>query len=148
MTEICRLNIEALYRQLRRALRYGARASRLLRHTPDVIELLFPAAPHPHLSACDRAIKAETVIRQAADAIGGSPGHAIATVLCLPPGTLGRTLEDRRRIAARHLDLEADTWRRDWHEGALLYDLTIEIYRLHTTRRTVNTPETDTLNPV
>lgn len=135
------LNIEELYPQLRRALRHGARASRLLRYTPDVIELLYPAAAYPDLNACDRALQVEAVIREAAEAIGGNPGHAIAIVLCLPPGTVGRTLEDRRRVAARHLDLEADTWRRDWHEGALLYDLAIEIYRLHTTRHATSTSE-------
>lgn len=129
MTGIQRLDIEALHQHLRDALRHGARASRLLRYTPAIIELLYPAADHPYLNEYDRAIAVETLIRQAVDTIGGNPGEAIAAVLCLPPGTLGRKLEDRRRIAAGYLDIEADTFRRDWHEGALLFDLTIEIYR-------------------
>jgi hypothetical protein len=130
------LDVGQLYQHLRDTLRHGARASRLLRHTPEVIELLYPAAVYPHLSIHDRALKTETLIRDATHTIGGNPGEAIATILCLPPGTTGRTLEHRRRIAAHYLDVEADTFRRDWHEGALLYDLTIEIYRHHHTENT------------
>lgn len=133
MTGTPRLNVEALHQHLRDALRHGARASRLLRHTHAIIELLYPTANYPHLNKYDCAIAAETLIRQAVDAIGGNPGQALATVLCLPPGTLGRTLDDRRRAAANYLDIEADTFRRDWHEKALLYDLAIEIYRIHAT---------------
>jgi hypothetical protein len=124
------LDIRQLYRYLRMALRHGGvRASRLLRYTPDIIEFLCPAASDPQLSVHDRAIKIETLMRDAIHAIGGNAGDALATILCLPPGTLGLTLEHRRRIAADYLNIEADTFRRDWHEKALLFDLTIEIYR-------------------
>ena len=141
MTGTPRLDIEALHHHLRYALRHGARASRLLRYTPAIIELLCPAADHPDADQYERALRAETDIRRGIDAIGGHAGRAIATVLCLPPGTLGRTLEDRRRIAAGYLDIEADTFRRHPHEKTLLFDLAIEIYRHHTTR---NTPQLDT----
>jgi hypothetical protein len=147
MTGTRHLNIERLYTQLRCTLRYGARASRLLRYTPDMIELLYPATAYPHLSACDRALKVEAVIREAANAIGGNPGHAIAVALSLVPGTFGCTLEHRRRIAGRQLDLAADTFRRV-HEEILLFDLAVEIYRLHTTSPAISAPETDTQTPV
>ena len=143
MTGTPRLDIEDLHHHLRDALRHGARASRLLRYTPAIIELLCPAADHPDLNEYDRAIAAESLIRHAIDAIGGNPGHAIATVLCLPPGTLGRTLEDRRRIAAGYLDIEADTFRRYPHEKTLLFDLAIEIYRHHTTNHAGIAPTID-----
>jgi hypothetical protein len=136
------LDIRQLYRYLRMALRRGgARASRMLRYTPDMIEFLYPAEIDPQLSVHDRAIKVEGLIRDAIHAIGGTSGEALATILCLPPGTLGLTLEHRRRIAAGYLDIEADTFRRDWHEKALLFDLTIEIYRHLTTGKT---PQADT----
>jgi hypothetical protein len=123
------LDIEQLYRHLQQALRYGARASRLLRHVPDIIDFLYPAESYPQLSVEDRAIKVEDLIQDATHAIGGDPGEALAAVLCLLPGTLGRTLDHRRRIAADYLNIEADTFRRPWNEKALLFDLTIEIYK-------------------
>lgn len=132
MTGTRRLNIEALHRYLRACLRHGARASRLLRYTPEIIDLLYPETDHPNIDRHDRALLVEADIRRGIDTIGGDAGHAIATVLCLPPGTLGRTLEDRRHIAAYHLGINADTFRRHWHEGALLFDLAIEIYKHHT----------------
>jgi hypothetical protein len=141
------LIIEELQPRLRRALRHGARASRLLKYTPDVIELLYPTETYSHLNAWDRALKVEAVIREAANAIGGDPGHAIAAVLSLVPGTFGSTLEHRRRIAGRQLDLAADTFRRG-HEEILLFDLAVEIYRLHTTSHAISAPETDTQTPI
>lgn len=130
MTGTRRLNIEALNRHLRDARRHGARASRLLHYTPELVELLYPAEQYPQLDAHDRAITTETLIRQAIDAIGGDAGHALAIILCLTPGTLGCTLDDRRRMAADHLGIRADTWKRGWREGALFRDLLLEIYQL------------------
>ena len=53
------------------------------------------------LSQHERALSVESAIRRAVDEdIGGAPGEALATILCLRPGTVGRTLEDRRRVAA------------------------------------------------
>jgi hypothetical protein len=94
-----------------------------------MIELLYPAADYPQLSIYDRAIKAQDLIQDATHAIGGNPGQALAAVLGLPSGTSGLTLGHRRRIAADYLNIEADTFRRDWNEKALLFDLTIEIYK-------------------
>lgn len=41
------LNPEALHRLLRRALRHGARASWLVRYTPELVELLLPRMGDP-----------------------------------------------------------------------------------------------------
>lgn len=125
-----RLDPEALYKQLRHALRHGARASRLVRFTPELVELVFPAEQHPELNIYDRALRIEHLVRQAVEEIGGSPGEAMAVVLCLTPGTLGTTLEARRQRAAELLGILPDTFRRERHEGALLWDVVVEVYAL------------------
>ena len=125
-----RLDPEALHRQLRRALRHGARASRLVRYTPDLVELLFPDEVCVETSVYDRAIYTETLLREAIEQIGGKHGQALSTILCFASGTLGATLEDRRRQAAELLDILPDTFRRERHEGLLLWDLAMVTYQL------------------
>lgn len=142
MTGWSGFDVDALHRWLRRALRHGARASRLLKHAPQVVEMLCPAAEHPDMSPWDRAICTEMLIRQALESIGGNAGQALAIVLCLSAGTLGRSLSDRRRVAARLLDMEADNFRREQHETALLYDVAVEIYRIRRWGSPGNNPPT------
>ena len=126
--------VQKLYKYLRSAVRYGARAARLVQHVPGIIELLYPADRYPDVSEHSRALKVEADIRRAVvEDIGGAPGRALATILCLPPGTLGRKLLDRRRIAGSYLGIDAETFRHAPHEGALLLDLAVEIHR-HATR--------------
>lgn len=126
------VDIHALREQLTNAVSNGgARASRLLRYTPDIIDVLYPATDHPELSAYQLAFRVEHDIREAIDAIAGPAAQALGAILCLHPGLLGRKLEHRRRIAASHFDIEPDTFRRSWHEEALLFDLAIEICRIH-----------------
>jgi hypothetical protein len=50
------LDPEALYTALRRALRHGARSSRLVRFSPELVELLAPAATQPDATIYERAI--------------------------------------------------------------------------------------------
>ncbi len=123
-----RLDPEALHRELRRALRYGARASRLVRFTPELVELLFPPNEHVETSIHDRAISTENLIRQGIEQVGGTNAEALSIILCLVPGTLRTTLEERRRQAAELLDILPDTFRRERHEGLLLWDLAMEVY--------------------
>jgi len=125
-----RLDVDALHRGLRRVLRHGARASRLIRYTSEVVDILYPAAEHPGMNPHDRAISTEMLIRRALESIGGYASEALSIVLGLSAGTLGRSLSDRRQVAGKLLGMEADTFRRDQHEGALLYDVAIEIYRI------------------
>jgi hypothetical protein len=130
------IDVRQLHRFLKTAIRHGARAARLVEHLPEIVELLYPAARWPHLSQHERALNVEADIRRAVDEdIGGAPGEAVATVLCLRSGTVGRTLEDRRRVAADFLDLEAGTFRRDRHESALLRDVATEMLRYAITQR-------------
>jgi hypothetical protein len=130
------VTVETLHRYLRHSVRRGARASRLLQHVPEIVDLLYPPADYPHLSNFERALSVETDIRHVIDHdIGGPHGEAIATVLCLRSGTVGRTLDDRRRIAATFLNIDAQTFRRARHEGALLFDLAFQIHHRHTTHK-------------
>jgi len=131
MTHPQLLDIKTLHEAFKEARRLGVRVWRLVHHTPRVIELLFPAAHYPGLSVHDRAIAVEKLTRDAVDSIGGDAGHALAITLCLLPGTLGHTLDERRRLAAAHLGISQDTWERGWREDRLFHDLVMEIYRLH-----------------
>jgi hypothetical protein len=123
-----RLNPEALCIELKATLRHGARASRLLRYRPGLVELLLPAAEHPDLSQADRAVKTEQLIREAIENIGGPEAEALSILLCLKPGTTGMNLETRRQHAAELLGILPDTLRRERHEGLLLWDVAVEVY--------------------
>jgi hypothetical protein len=127
------LDIERLHEVFKEARRLGVRVWRLVHYAPHVVELLFPAAQYPGISLHDRAIAVEKLTRTAIDCIGGDAGHALAITLCLLPGTLGCTLDERRRLAAAHLGVLQDTWERGWREERLFHDLVMEIYRLHRT---------------
>jgi len=123
-----RLDPEALYTELRRSLRYGTRASRLIRHYPELVELLQPAQDYPELGLAERAIGTEQLIREAIDSIGGPEADALLILFCLKPGTTGMNLETMRQHAAELLGILPDTLRRQRHEGWMLWDLAVEIY--------------------
>src|SRR5918997_4482053 len=127
------LNTEALLKQLKRVRRRGARASRILQYTPELVEMLYPATMYPDLDAEARSMVVEHLIRQAVDVIGGDEGHALAITLGLLPGLMGMRLNDRRKRAAEYMGVTANTWRRGPNEGVLFYDLAVEINRLYGT---------------
>lgn len=136
------LDIDRLHQAFKDARRWGVRIWRLVDCAPHVIELLYPATHYPGVSLHDRAIAVEQLTRNAVEVIGGDVGHALAITLCLPPGTLGQTLDERRRLAAEHLGIHQDTWERGWREDRLFHDLVMEIYRLHRTNPDVYIPGT------
>jgi len=126
---------------LKRALRKGARASRLVLYTPDVVDLLVPedsgrsddeshASQEPSIHR--RALIAERIIRAAIERIGGADAEALMILLSLRPGTLGLTLDSRRQAAARLVGVRAETFRRKNHEGLMIWDLAMEIWDLIT----------------
>lgn len=123
-----RPDLEALHRELRRSLRYGLRASRLIRYCPEFVELVLPAQDYHELSLPERAITVEQLIREAIDSIGGPEAEALLILFCLKPGTTGMNLETRRQYAADLLGILPGTLRRERHEGRMLWDLTVEIY--------------------
>jgi len=138
-----RIELEELHDALIRARRRGVRAARLLDHAPDLIQMLYPAGQHPKLDDDERAQATENLIKAAVDAIGGDVGHALALTLCLPPGTLGLTLEQRRQRAAEHLGIHPHTWTKGWRESRLVRDLIYEIHRLHRTNPAAYLPAND-----
>jgi len=119
--------IEGIRAELRRALRHGGRAAHLVEYAPGLVALLCPAQ-HRGRPPHERALVTEEMIRSAISALGGR-ADVLAIVLGLAPGTLELTLEERRRRAAAALDILPATFRRDRHEGLLLWDLATEIYR-------------------
>lgn len=125
-----RLTPEALVAQLRGCLRHGARASRLLKFTPELVELIYPSEDNPDVPIYDRAIQVEQLVKQATEAVGGTRGEAAAVLLALAPGSLGPNLEERRRRASALLGILPDTLRRKRHEGLLLWDVAVEVYGL------------------
>lgn len=125
-------SVEGLCAELRRILRHGARAGQLLTYSPALIDMLCPTAEKAGLGVplSVRAMKAEDIIRKAITQIGGCGADALLIVLGLRPGTLGQSLERRRRSAARLLGIQPMTFRRDRHEKLLLLNLAMEIYRV------------------
>jgi len=101
-----------------------------VRFTPELVELIFPSEDHPETPLAQRAIYTEDMVREALQQLGGVQGEALAILLGLNAGTLGTTLEERRRQAAALLNILPDTFRRKRHEGLLLWDLTMEVYRI------------------
>ena len=125
-----RLDLEALLTQLKRARLHGARASRLLRYTPALVDLVCPSADDPTLTAADRALKTEQILREAIASLGEPLSDAVEVLLALAPGTLGLKLGQRQERAAELLDLKARAFRLETHEGQLLWDVAVEAYRL------------------
>lgn len=123
-----RLDFEALHRGLKASLKHGARAARLIRYCPELIETLFPEAEHPELTVYDRAVKAEELLRQATASLGGRWGEAAAILLALKAGTVGLKLEERRRMAGALFEVDGDTFRRERWEGQLVWDVVMETY--------------------
>lgn len=133
MVNTRRLDAETLHTGLRRTLRHGARASRLVRFTPELVDLLLPPTVDSDATIHERAVEVEGIIRQGIEVIGGPEAEALSILLCLKSGTTGMTLEVRRQHAGEVLGIQGGTMRRERHEGLLLWDLAMEVYRIVTT---------------
>lgn len=138
--DIPSFNVDALFAGLGRALFYGARASQLLQYTSEIVDLLYPREAYPWMNDHDRALSAERLIRQAIAVIGGLSGDALAAMLCLSPGLVGRPLADRRRIAASLFHRQPRTFCRGRYQKDLFYDLAVVIYRIRTTGDSADPP--------
>lgn len=131
MTTGERLDIETLVPLLKKALRKGCRASRLL-YVPELLEVMYPGDALPGMSQIDRAFRAEQELTSACRSYGGRYGEAAGTLLGLAAGTHGVSLDERRRIASRLLDgpggepPQPETVRR-WRELEILRDIAILI---------------------
>lgn len=119
--------IESLVRALKKALRHGCRASRLL-EVPELLALLYPTAAFPWLSELDKAVRAEAQLRRAVEAYGGEFADAMLFLMGLAAGVHGATLARRRAGAAALADsrraIAPDTFRR-WREPSYLRDVAV-----------------------
>lgn len=121
-----------LLRLLRRQLRYGLRASRLL-DCPELIEFLCPEHDDASRTLFDRALVAEAKIAQAAGCIGGKQADALRVICGLEDGTVGLPLQERRKRAGRVLgrpkqQVSAATFVKNY-EPRLMRDLAMEVWR-------------------
>lgn len=143
MTSKITLNVDALFEALTRAVFYGAKASQLWQYTREIVDMLYPVGAYPHMDGLGRALAAEALIRRAVTAIGGVSADALGVLLCLSPGMVGRPPHERHRIAAGLFDRQPRAFLRGRYRHDLLYDLAVEIYRIHTTGETTNPPTVD-----
>jgi hypothetical protein len=131
MLRLQSLDVDHLHQALKAVRRRGARAARLVKHAPSVIELLYPAARYPGLTIHDRAAASENLIDAAVDSLREDGGHPLSILLCLAPGTLHLNLRRRREMVAKQEGVLPGTWERGWREPQLFDDLAAVIYRLH-----------------
>lgn len=124
------VDVHALVAGLRVVLVYGARAAQLARYNPQVVDMLRPASAFPGESVHARAIRAQALIRQAIDNIGGTPRDALKLLLCLSSSEVVRALNVRRRDAARLYERTPRTFSRGRYESDLLHALAVEILRI------------------
>lgn len=132
--------MDELFEAFARAVFYGAKASQLWRYTREIVDMLCPAAAHPDMDGPGRALRAEALIRRAVASIGGTSADALAVLLCLSPGLVGRPPCERHRLAAGLFDRHPRTFCRGRYQRDLLYDLAVEIYRTHLTGEMRNPP--------
>ncbi|WP_157180419.1 hypothetical protein [Protofrankia coriariae] len=139
---------QQIHNQLIRMLRRGGRPAELITYAPEFVDLVWPAeAGMPRQAIHDRALRAHRMLTAAVAAMEQPHSEAIGIMLCLWPGTLGLTLDQRRERAARLFGIQSDTFRRSAHEGRLVLNLSLEIYQRvrdrHDRRRTLPTADHD-----
>src|SRR5262245_61023855 len=116
------LDMEQLRQALTAARRRGARAARLVKHAPSVIELLYPAARYPGLTVHDRAAASENLIQAAVDSLGKDGAQPLSILLCFAPGTLHLNLKRRREMVAHQAGVLPATWQRSGRREPQLFD--------------------------
>lgn len=120
--------------ELRRVARSGLTPSRLT-NLPKLFDLAIVATEAHGNRPLDRAIALQSVIGEAVDELGEGPsGEAVRLLLGMTPRSRGLLLKDRRDLAADHIGIEAETFRKGW-EIQLLGELADEVYKLESQRR-------------
>ncbi len=137
-------NVQQIQNHLGRTLRRGGRPAELITYAPEFVDLVWPAETGmPRQTIHDRAIHAHRLLTAAVAALEQPHSEAMGIMLCLWPGTLGLSLDQRRERAARLFGVQPDTFRRPAHEGHLVLNLALEIYQRvqerHDRRRTLPT---------
>jgi hypothetical protein len=116
--------------ELARALKHGLRAEHLVEHTPELVELMYPAVQHPEWDLEDRAffLHDETTNTCRND-IGGDLGHAALILFGLAAG-MDTLLETRQAHAAQLLGVQPATFRR-YHQHHIINDTAYHLYQHH-----------------
>jgi hypothetical protein len=138
--------MQQIHDQLVRMLRRGGRPAELITYTPEFVDLLCPAEDGmPRQAVHDRAIHAHRMLTAAVATLDQPHSEAMGIMMCLWPGTLALTLDQRRERAARLFGVQPGTFRRPTHEGHLLLNLSLELYLRvrdrHDRRRTLPTAD-------
>lgn len=110
------LDPEVLFHELKKAVRHGCRASRLMRYAPALVDLI---VPDNERSRSERANLAEQALRRACDSYEGDWGDVMECLLGLALGTYGALLKERRRRAAGLIHVATETFRRHYEQDAL-----------------------------
>jgi hypothetical protein len=129
------LQPDELQRLLRRQLRRGLRASRLL-DCPELVEFLSPERDDPGQVLFDRALTAEAKIAQAIERIGGRQAQALRILCGFDDGTVGLSLQERRKLAGSAVSrprqhVSCPTFVKNYEPGLVL-DLAVEVWRSRT----------------
>jgi len=120
--------------ELRQVVRAGLRPS-ALKDLPKLFGLAVVGTEAHGSRPLDRAIALEGVIREAVAILGDGPtGQCVGLLLGMAPRSRGLLLKDRRDLAAEHLGISAEAFRKHW-ETTLLTELANELYKLEAERR-------------
>jgi hypothetical protein len=142
------ISADAIQQRLDGIKRYGVRAFQLSQHGRPLVDLLVPHNPNdPTETLSKRAIKAENIIRDAIERLGGTHRLALKTLLGLAHDGITPTLEERRRQAAKILGVLPVTFRAGKHEKELLGNLAFEIYEIILSRETAEGENGASLTP-
>jgi len=123
--------VEVIRHGLEVVLQGGARPAWLI-HCQELLELRHvrgeagSSSDDPYVCA----LIIERLLVAATTAMGDGPvGRACRLLLGVNPGSRGRPLKDRRRLAAAELDILPSTFRKNY-EDAILDDLAFEVWRI------------------
>jgi hypothetical protein len=121
--------VEVIADLLQVVLKVGIRPARLA-HALDLLDYLDHAVSHEKAGdPYRRSLILEAILTEAVQSLGDGPmGRAANALFGLTSDTKGRLLKDRRRLAAKELDLLPSTFRK-YYELDLIRDVALELWR-------------------
>lgn len=121
--------VEEIYENLRQILQSGIRPAQLSRHESLLRRIPVLGEPRPD-DRYVRALALDVLLRTAIDRLGNGPeGNATRLLFGVDPGSRGRPLKNRRRLAAEEFDILPSTFRRNY-ETDIVKDLALEVFDL------------------
>ncbi|MCD0449653.1 hypothetical protein LO762_10695 [Actinocorallia sp. API 0066] len=125
-----RLETASFEEAVRSLVRSGARAGQLLADEDllPVVDLLVPPSDEDTLRGGQRAIRAQEIITQAIEGVGGEYAEIMRILLQIAPGTPGTSIRDRRTACGQVFSppITHKTFERN-HEKKILRLLAVEI---------------------